>query len=769
MFNLRSNSSGRLAQSSSESFHITSYSISPFTKVRYPLSAMQQGMLVHHLSRSAGVDLEQLLCTLREPLDRVRFGQAWQQVVQRHPMLRTCFCWEGLAQPEQSVQPQVELTLQYADWQSLPADQQQQRLQDYLQTDRQQGFDLRQAPLMRLALFQFGAADYRLIWTFHHILLDGRSFPIVLQEVFAAYAALCQGEPLQLPEPPQYYTYIDWLQQQNWAEAEPYWRNLLAGFKQPTPLPVEPTQDMGYAEATNALTAATTAQLIAVTKQHNLTPNTLVQSAWGLLLHRYSGSADVVFGATRACRHLPVAQSESMVGLLINTLPVRLQITPDTALLPWLKELRDQHLTIRPYEQTPLVQVQQWSEVPAGQALFDSLVTFENYALNQAMQSLGEAWQQREFKLFEAPGFPLALLGNLGNQLELRLLYDQQKFSAAKIAQILHHLVTLIENLVDALVAQPNQPLGDISLLTRSERQKILLDWNDTAVEYPVLRLQDLFEMQVLKTPDAPAVIFNQQTISYAELNQRANRLAHYLQKLGVQPEVCVGICIERSFEMIVALLAIVKAGGAYVPLDPSYPADRLAHIQADAQLAAVLTLQKFEQLLPSQDLPIVCLDRDWETIVSESNENPVSAATAENLAYIIYTSGSTGLPKGVLIEHRGAVNTILDINRRFGVTTGDRVLAVCSLNFDLSVYDVFGLLGIGGSLVVPQPAIAGVDRIDAASSGNGLELCAAGHADVCDLSSGSPGPIACFAKAGDAQRRLDSRNLTESNPATEG
>lgn len=707
MFNLRSNSSRGLSHSPSESFHITSYSISPFSEICYPLSAMQQGMLVHHLSRPAGVDLEQLLCTLREPINRVCFEQAWQQVLQRQAVLRTCFCWEGLTQPEQSVQPQVELTLQYADWQILSANDQQQQLQDYLQTDRQQGFDLRQAPLMRLALFQFGPADYRLVWTFHHILLDGRSLPIVLQEVFAVYAALCQSESLQLPEPPPYRTYIEWQQQQDWSAAESYWRTLLAGFQQTTALPVEPTQETGYAEAAHALTAATTEQLIAVAKQHQLTPNTLVQAAWALLLYRCGGSTDVVFGATRACRHLPLPQSESMVGLLINTLPVRLQLMPDTPLLPWLQELRYQHLAIRPYEQTPLAQVQQWSELPPGQPLFDSFVTFEDYSLNQAMQSLGEAWQQREFKLFEAPGYPLVLLGHLGHQLELRLLYDQEKFSAAKTAQILRHVGTLLENLVEALQTRPNGPLGHITLLNPAERQKILFDWNDTAVDYPVLRLQDLFELQVEKTPDATAVILNQQTISYAELNQRANRLAHHLQKLGVQPEVCVGICIERSFEMIVALLAIVKAGGAYVPLDPSYPADRLAHIQSDAQLAAVLTLQKFEPLLPNHELPILCLDRDWDTIARESEVNPVSVATAENLAYVIYTSGSTGLPKGVLIEHCGAVNTILDINRRFGVTTGDRVLAVCSLNFDLSVYDVFGLLAVGGSLVLPQPAVA--------------------------------------------------------------
>ena len=708
MFNLRLSRKLSNPSVASKPFHISTYSVSPFAEVSYPLSAMQQGMLFQHLSNQyPGVDVEQMLCTLREPLDLGCFEQAWQQVAQRHPILRTRFRWEGLAQPEQSVQPQVELTLQYADWQHDAAEVQQAELQAYLKRDRQQRFDLSQAPLMRLALFQFGKADYRLVWTFHHILLDGRSFPIVLQEVFAIYAALCQGEILQLPQPPQYQTYIEWLQQQDWSQAEPHWRNLLAGFKQPTPLPVETTNATGYAEADCSLSMATTAQLKAMAQRHEITPNTLVQAAWALLLNRYSGAADVVFGATRACRHATVANADSMLGLFINTLPVRVQITPEISLLNWLQGLRQQHLEIRPYEQTPLVNVQQYSEVTAGAALFDSFVAFENYTFNDAMQALGGDWQQREFELFECPGYPLTLLSNLGNQLGLRLFYDAQKFSPTKVERMLRHLSALLENLANALMIQPEQALGNISLLSATERQQVVVDWNDTAVDYPkTLRLHDLFEAQVEQTPDAVAIQFKDQSLTYAELNQRANQLAHHLQKLGVRPEICVGICIERSLEMIVGLLAILKAGGAYVPLDPTYPADRLAHIQADAELAAVLTLQKFESLLPV-NLPVVCLDRDWDVIASESAENPVSIATATNLAYVIYTSGSTGLPKGVLIEHQSAVNTILDINRRFGVAAVDRVLAVCSLNFDLSVYDVFGLLGVGGTLILPQPAVA--------------------------------------------------------------
>lgn len=288
-------------------------------------------------------------------------------------------------------------------------------------------------------------------------------------------------------------------------------------------------------------------------------------------------------------------------------------------------------------------------------------------------------------------------------------VYNPAVLDARRVKSLADQFLTWVQT----LLAQPQQRFSAVSLprssrLTPAERQQILHEWNDTAVAYPSdLRLHDLFTTQVEQAPDAIAVRFNGTSLTYRELNHRANQLASHLQALGVQPEVTVGICIERSLEMIVGLLAILKAGGAYVPLDPTYPADRLAHILADAQLAAVLTLEKFLPLLPDAGVPAVCLDADWAAIATESPLNPASSVTAEHLAYIIYTSGSTGKPKGVLIEHGGAVNTILDMNDRFQVGSADRVLAVCSLNFDLSVYDVFGLLAAGGTIVLPQPAIA--------------------------------------------------------------
>lgn len=701
------------------------------SEITYPLAPMQAGMLFHSLyAQRPGVDIEQMVCTLREPLNLEVFEQAWQQLVQRHAVLRTNFQWRDLEQPEQRVHQQVKLEFTQQNWGHLSPQAQRDNFNLFLKHDRQQGFDLQQAPLMRLALFQMAEAQYQLVWTIHHILLDGRSFLVLLKEVFAIYEALCQSQTPTLAPLHPYQDYITWLQQQDWSQAEPYWRHWLSDLKVSPFLRVDGSEfaksefaksesrqacdrnledDFGHAQVKRYLSEQTTTALTQLAQQHSITLNTIVQGAWALLLQHYSASDDrdgndIVFGTIRACRHAPVTGAELMVGVLINTVPVRVRVVPDTSLLTWLQEIRNQHLAIRPYEHTPLAQIQQWSNLPAGTPLFESLVVFENYSFNTALQSEGDAWKNREFQLIEQPSYPLVLNCTLDSTLLLKILYDRQRFTSATITGMLERLQALLEQ----IVAAPNCQLADLSCLTATERQRILVDWNATKVEYPQhLRLHDLFESQVVRAPDAVAVVFDGKSLTYGELNHRANQLAHALQKRGIRPEVPVGICIERSLEMIVGLLAIVKAGGAYVPLDPTYPPDRLTHILSDSQLAVVLTQEKFLSLLPEPTIPKICLDRDCPILAVESSENPVSSATSRHLAYIIYTSGSTGKPKGVLIEHRSAMNTILDINRRFQVNASDRVLSVCSLNFDLSVYDVFGVLAVGGTVIVPQPAIA--------------------------------------------------------------
>jgi amino acid adenylation domain-containing protein len=668
---------------------------------------MQQGMLFHSLyEQQSGIYIEQIICSLSEKLNVAALNQSWQRVVERHSILRTSFDWDASHQLRQLVYKQVKLPVEQQDWRELSNSEQEKRLQAYLQSDRSRGFDLAEAPLMRLALFRLSEADSKLLWTFHHALLDGRSILIVLKEVFTFYEAFCQNQELQLEKANPYRDYIDWLGQQSLTEAAEFWRQQLRGFEAPIDLlgaKDSVSQSVFHGTQKIHLSTTSTSALKALAKEHQLTLNTLVQGAWALLLNRYSGKDDVVFGATRACRQSTLHDMESRVGLFINTLPVRVQVKPDLLLIPWLKALRAQWIALRDYEHTPLVKIQEWSEMPRGIPLFESLLVFENHTLNAALKRQGDNWGDREFELLEQPNYPLTLAVYAESELTLKIDYDGRRFDDGAISLILGHMETLL----DGFTTNPQQCLGELPLLTEAERQQLLVQWNETQVSYPKdLCIHQLFEAQVERTPDAVAVVFEDQQLTYRELNAQANQLACYLQALGVGAEVLVAICMERSLEMIVGLLGILKAGGAYVPLDLAYPQERLACILSDANVALLLTQEKLLTKLPENRTRVVCFDRDWGAIVQESEENPVSDVKGNNLAYVIYTSGSTGQPKGVMIEHGSVLNLAKGLHQAIYTAHDEGQLRV-SLNgplaFDTSVKQVIQLLYGHALEIVPE------------------------------------------------------------------
>lgn len=669
----------------------------------YPLSPMQQGMLFHSLyEQQSGVYSEQIICNLHENLNVSAFMQSWQRVIERHSVLRTSFFWEGSNQPVQSVYRQVKLPLKQQDWRGLSESEQENQLQAYLQNDRQRDFDLKVAPLMRLALFQLAEADYKLVWTFHHALLDGRSFVIVLKEIFAYYEAFCQNQNCQLEKPRPYRDYIDWRQQQSASKAEEFWRRLLQGFTAPTQV-LSVATDMerrirSYGVQAIRLSGTNTSALQSLAQEHQLTLNTIVQGAWALLLGRYSGEDDVVFGATRACRYSAIEGMESMVGLFINTLPMRVQVAPDLLLLPWLKELRSQWISLRDHEHTSLLKLQEWSEVPRGMPLFESIVMFENYEMNAVLREAGGNWKHREFQLLEQINYPLVLTAYAGSELLLKINYDCCKFDRSAIARMLGHLETLLTG----IATNSQQRLCELPLLTAAEQHQLLMEWNQRQTEYPQDKcIHQLFEGQVERTPEAVAVVFEQQQLTYAELNARANMLANYLRSLGVGPEVLVGICLERCLEMVVGLLGILKAGGAYVPLDPAYPAERLAFMLSDSQVKLVLTQAQLVETLPAHQARVICLDADWEAVAQHSPQNPVKHMSVDNLAYVIYTSGSTGKPKGVLVNHQNLVRLFAATEGWFQFAERDVWTLFHSYAFDFSVWEIWGALLYGGRLIV--------------------------------------------------------------------
>jgi amino acid adenylation domain-containing protein/non-ribosomal peptide synthase protein (TIGR01720 family) len=695
----------------------------------YPLTPTQQGILFHSLSEpESGVYTTQFVCELRGDLDEEAFQAAWQTVVQRHQSLRTDFAWDVCAEPIQVVRRQVEVKLNREDWTPFSRERQEEFLEEYLRRDREQGFDLKRAPLLRLALFRRSPEEYVFVFSHHHLLIDGWSLSIILQEVFAIYDASRAGRPLRLKESRSFRDYVAWLGQQDQAGAESFWRETLNAFTEPTSLAIENThtgQEQGYSEESLHLSETSTRSLQAFARQNQLTLSTLLYGAWSILLSRYSGERDIVFGVTSSGRPPDLSGSETMVGLFINTLLLRVYVPPGRLLIPWLKELQERLVELRQYEYSSLVQVQEWSAVRRGCPLFESIFVFENYPVDSSLTDRLERLEITNVRSIEQTNYPLTIAAAPGAELVLEAGYKTAHFDAVTVRRMLRHLETVLEG----MITHPHQRISELSLLSAAERDLAIREWNETQMDFPTLGLHELFERQVAATPDAVALIFEGERLSYQELNRRANQLAHYLLGLGLRRGARVGICLERGIDMIICLLGILKAGAAYLPLDPEYPKERLAFMLVDAQPEIIVTTQQVsttcgsgwvqthaEPMLlsdppataggtdfysPNHGWRVVCLDAESESISLQSEENPQGLAFEEDLAYVIYTSGSTGQPKGVMISHRAVCNHMQWVAREFPLDQSDRMLLKYSFSFDAAVEEIFHPLISGAGLVI--------------------------------------------------------------------
>jgi amino acid adenylation domain-containing protein/non-ribosomal peptide synthase protein (TIGR01720 family) len=670
----------------------------------YPLTPTQQGILFHSLSEpDSGVYITQLVCELRGGLDEEALQAAWQTVVRRHQSLRADFAWDVCAEPIQVVRREVEVKLRREDWRPFSRERQEEFLEEYLRRDRERGFDFKRAPLLRLALFRRSDEEYVFVFSNHHLLIDGWSLSIILQEVFAIYDASRAPSDLlrepRLKESRSFRDYVAWLDQQDQAAAENFWRETLKGFTEPTPLGIDNVnvldEEQGYNEESLHLSETSTESLQAFARQNQLTLSTLLYGAWSILLSRYSGERDVVFGVTSSGRPPDLSGSGAMVGLFINTLPLRVNVPSGQLLIPWLKELQERLVELRQYEYSSLVQVQECSEAPRGRALFESIFVFENYPVDSSLAGRREITC---FRSIEQTNYPLTITAVPGAELALHADYKTDRFNAVSVYRMLRHLETLLEG----MIARPQQQVSELPLLSAAERDLALREWNETHTDFPSLTLQALFERQAEATPDAVALIFEGERLSYRELNHRANTLAHYLCGLGVTRGARVGICLERGMDMIICLLGILKAGAAYLTLDPEYPKERLAYMLVDAQPEMVLTTRPLLERLLEHGTRMVVYPQITQT---ESVPSVESVETSgEDLAYVIYTSGSTGEPKGVMISHNSISNHMQWFAREFPLVESDRTLLNHSISFDAAVDEVFQPLITGAGLVIVPP-----------------------------------------------------------------
>ncbi len=666
----------------------------------YPLTPLQQGMLFHTLyAPASGTYFEQFAFTLRGSLDEAAWEAAWERVVERHAVLRTAFAWEKRDRPLQIVARRAKVPWDRRDWRGTSEEERRARLDGFLREDRERWFEPGRAPLMRLALFRTADDEWEFVWSHHHLLLDGWSVGLVLGEVWTLYEVGRSGALASLPEPRPYRDYVAWLQRRDPDAAGAYWREVLRGFHAPTPLGIGRGPGGGageHGEVRYDLSPTASAALQEMARAHRVTLSTVVQGAWALLLSRYSGEEDVLFGATVSGRPPEIAGVERMVGLFINAVPVRTPVPPDESLAPWLQGLQARQAESREHEYAPLVEVRALSEVPAGDPLFETLLVFENFPVDASASEPRGGVEIAGFRAFERTNYPLTLIVAPADGLVLRAQFDADRLDEGEVHALLGHLGTLLEG----FARSPEARLGDLPLLGPDERARVLAEGNATDAGFPRHeRVHDRFEAVAAHTPDAVALEFRGETLTYAGLNRRADRLVRRLAALGVGPESRVAVCLERGPEMVVALLAVLKAGGAYVPVDPAYPPDRGAYVLEDAGAVVVVTEPGVADRLPAVGTRVLVGDEARD----EPGAAPASAcpATAEGAAYVIYTSGSTGKPKGVVVPHRAVVNFLDSMRARPGLAPDDVLLAVTTLSFDIAALELFLPLTTGARVAL--------------------------------------------------------------------
>ncbi|HYO52246.1 non-ribosomal peptide synthetase, partial [Archangium sp.] len=507
----------------------------PYIEDIYPLSPVQQGMLFHALqSPEQDAYFEQAVWRLGGALDIPVFRRAWQAVVDHNPILRTGFFWGEVPEPLQVVHPHAQLPWQELDWRGLSPAEQHARVESFLQEDRSRGFELSRSPLMRVTVIRMGESDSWMVWSFHHMVLDGWSMSLMLKDLSQQYEAFVEGRQLRLPRRPDFREYIAWMQRQDSTEARAWWTQELKGFTSPTPLPGARSvgrtgpESHTHRELELELSGASTAAVQAFARKHKLTVNTVAQAAWALVLGRYSGESEVLFGSTVAGRPPDLQGVDEMMGMLINTLPVRVRLSAEERLLPWLRGLQAQQLEQRQYQHCSLVQLQKWSDVPRETPLFDSIFTFD-YPLDSAEKERLGLLDVENFRPSQRTNYLLtATVGFLGGNLELRLAHEPRAFDAAIIDQVLVHWKMALES----IVANPEQRVAEVQLLTEAERRRLVVELNDTRAEYPrETCVHHLFEAQAARTPDAVAVVSGSARVTYGALNRQANQLAHLLRR----------------------------------------------------------------------------------------------------------------------------------------------------------------------------------------------------------------------------------------------
>jgi amino acid adenylation domain-containing protein len=650
---------------------------------------------------------------LEGKLDVAALERTLAALVARHECLRTRFlAIDGT--PRCAVDEQAAVTLEYLDLSTLPKAEREPAALDAMVATAERPFDISRAPLLHAMLVRIASDSHIFLFVLDHIVADGLSLGIFLAEFQELYRRDVTGSGAPLPDlPVQYIDYVDW-ERRTFAQGAidehlAFWKRQLAGVPSllalPTDRPRPPVQTMRGARSVVQLSPELSRQIKALVRDEATTLFVVLLTAFQVLLHRYSGETDLVVGSAIANRGR--SEMKHVMGYFANNIVLRGDLSGNPSVRELLARSRAMALNAYAHQDMPfdmLVETLATRRELNHSPLFQVMFVLQNLSLG-AFELPDLACETLELPVTTAR-FDLTVDVCDLQQRGLRVYfeYNTDLFDAATIARMQRHF----ERLLEGIVAMPDVPISDLPILSDEELRGLLHDWNHTAIEYPRDQtVHGLFERQARSTPDSIALIFEGAELTYRELNVRANRVAHYLRELGVGRESLVGVWLDRSVDMVVALLAVLKAGGGYVPLDPAFPRDRIDYMMADAALTVVLTQTRLAEGLASEGPRAVCMDGDVERFARMPADNPEPVAAATNLAYVIYTSGSTGRPKGVMLEHRSVVNFLLSMHREPGIAAQDRFVSVTTLSFDIAGLEIHGPLTVGGTVVLASRATA--------------------------------------------------------------
>ena len=667
-----------------------------------PLTWLQVSMvLASRRAPRSGVYIIQDICKSAEELDSGLLQRTWRQVAQRHAALRASVETRANGDLHLKIHEDPDFHWQALDWTQIAGHQAEEKFVAFLREDRERGFAFSEGIPMRFTLLRMPENCQTLVWTCHHALLDGRSLLVVWREWFELYDARRRGDEALLPESGDFRDHLIGIEQQDLVAAERFWRDQLAGLPPTTGYVVDrlrldsevPRED--FAKDRRSLPEELTDEVRSFARRHNVSVNNLIQAAWTLLLARYSGRPDVVFGVTRTGRRKEQPGAADGVGVFINTLPFRVSVESNAHLLPWLRQLRGQWLALREFEHTPLDKIRQWGG--ASLPLFDSVLVYDHEPPGETLRKLGGPWLHRTFHRLQRTDSPLTVVAYGAPRLTLEIVYDARLFSQRTVSGMTEHLETLLLS----FLSQKGGPLAKLKMLPEREQNWHLRELNQTEARFARDQcVHRLFEQQVQRTPGNTALEHPEGTVSFQELNRRANRLAWLLREYGAGPEDVIALHIPRGPEVVIAVLAVLKAGAAFMPLDPALPPERRAVMLEDARPKFVLCSDPGVPEMARCDCQALRLETLEHEIARQSTENLPDIAVPANAAYAMFTSGSTGRPKAAVVTHRSLVNYTQAVAGVFGTSPADRRLQFASLGSDVFVSEVFTFLCSGAALV---------------------------------------------------------------------